>query len=161
MQPNRYFLVVPFCLLLFFTLLVNPCAHAQRLTKSAPASAVDSIRQAALEDTTFAIQRLFFAKRREQRFYAILYGGVLSSLTINSLLGNDFKSSTASGTKVFVGVGLTVIAAFLTRRLLIIHRYGPHNEKRIIAALTEGKPLPSKIRRALTPNYFGAYTPTK
>jgi hypothetical protein len=137
--------------LLLFRVSASPvAAQTTLLTPSTQLS--DSIVQAAREDTTYALQRLFFEKRRRN----VIYGALMSPVVLISGLRvySSYAQASSNETKLItslVGSGYLLLFA---RRFQLIYRYRVSREKKLTLAIQEGQPLPYKIRRSLKKEYF-------
>lgn len=120
----------------------------------------DSIAQAAREDTTYALQRLFHENRHRYRSKAALWGAWLGSISTYSTLVT-FHQSGQTEQKVTNIAGIALSGSLFVRSLVMLHYYRSGREKKLIATLEAGKPLPYKMRRQLKPGYFDTQTNSK
>ena len=137
--------------LLLIRVSATPVA-AQVILPNPSTQLSDSIIQAAREDTTYALQRLFFEKRRRN----VIYGALMTPVVLISGLRVflSYAQSSSNETKLttsLVGSGYLLLFA---RRLQLIYRYRVSREKKLTLAIQEGQPLPYKIRRSLKKEYF-------
>lgn len=140
------------------TMVVRP-ASAQTSSVTPVSQQPDSLIQAAREDTTYALQRLFFEQRKKN----LVYGAVLVPLVLVSDLRVFSAYTTPNSTEKRVTVGLVSVGYSLlfARRLQLLYRYRAGRERKLELALQENKPLPVRIRRALKKDYFSIQTTGK
>ena len=134
-------------------------ASGQTPAVKAVAQRPDSLVQAAQEDTTYALQRLFFAQRKRN----LVYGAVLFPLVLVSEVRVFSAYAVPNSTEKRITTSLVSGGYFLlfARRLQLLYRYRAGRERRLELALQENKPLPDRIRRALKKDYFSTQTTGK
>ena len=144
--------------LLVLTMAVLP-ASAQTPALHAVAQRSDSLVQAAQEDTTYALQRLFFDQRKKN----LVYGAVLIPLVLVSDWRVFSAYAVPNSTEKRVTTSLVSVGYLLlfARRLQLLYRYRSGREQRLELTLQENKPLPDRIRRALKKDYFSTQTTSK
>lgn len=137
-------------------------AAAQTTTATLPPMhfLADSIRQAAREDTTYALQRLFHENRRRYRVYAILSGVGLGFSGTRAAL-EYYRQSGFTQAKLSTGIVTIGFAVFFTRSIILFYRFRASREKKLISAMQQGMPLPYKVRRKIKPGYFDTQTNSK
>lgn len=146
-------------LLLLLMLLQAGAATAQSTAanNTSTRTNADSLRQIAREDTTYALQRLFHESRRRYAIQAVMRGVGLGYFATFSVL-KVFKQEGNTEQKI-VNVSVIAISGYLfTRSVIGLYRYRAGREKKLLAALEQGQPIPAKIRKTFKPGYFD--TPT-
>jgi hypothetical protein len=137
---------------LLLTIMAVMPASAQIRSSSPVVQLSDSIVQAAREDTTYALQRLFFEQRKKNLVYgAVMFPVVLFSGLRTFSIYTEPNSKEKRVTTSIVSIGYLMLFA---RRLQLIYRYRAGRERKLELTLQENKPLPYKIRRALKKDYF-------
>jgi hypothetical protein len=133
-------------------LLVLPAAAQSAAAQLPTRTVADSIRQVAIEDTTYAVQRLFHHQRRLNLSRSLLWG---AGLGFYGTLGVVKSYRTGSVTdKVLASALIGTMGTLLIRSIIRGYAYRGRRERKIIADLEKGYPLPAKVRAKLRPNDF-------
>ena len=121
-------------------------------------SVADSIRQVAIENTTYAVQRLFHHQRRLNFSRSVLWS---VGLSFYGTVGATKYYRTGSATdKVLVSVLIGTLGSLLIRSVIRGYSYRGGHERKIITDLEQGHPLPTKVRAKLSSNDFAVATST-
>ena len=121
----------------------------------------DSSAFAQRQDTVFALQRLFFEKRRNGRTDAVK--GMLTAAVFGTLLAlqhpptTTYQQANRVVTVGFIGLGLGELLRGVVRRI----GYRKNREATLCAAVAHGQALPTNIRKRLTAKYFPTPTTTQ
>lgn len=145
--------------LLLALLLTGPAAGQHRPAVLPTRPATDSLAQAAREDTTYAVQRLFRQRRHHYRLRAAIWGAATGFSAIFPAVGllrqAEYKPNL---------LGLAALAYSLGNfgyNCVKLHPYRVRRERKLLQAIQAGQPLPAKVRRQLDATYFDAPTSSR
>ena len=139
-------------LLFLLVLRVPPAAAQNAITATPIRTAADSLLQAAREDTTYALQRLFHESRRRFAIQAVMRGAALSYFTY--FTWHVLQTSDKAEQKVVNVLMMSASGYFFTKSAINLYRYRSGREKRVLTAFEQGHPIPTQIRNSFTKSYF-------
>ncbi|MGI4870781.1 MAG: hypothetical protein ACRYFX_06320 [Janthinobacterium lividum] len=155
MTKKRLLLLLASCWLA----LAGRPAQAQVPDPAAVADSLTELAEIAHDDTTIAVQRLFFAQRRSSRRQLLLDAVVAGDATFFLALGRPETTYQALSTG-----GLGLVAGYyyyeLVNHIVLLRRFRPKRERQVLESFDSGRPLPAWVRRQLKAKYFSVKVST-